>query len=140
MDRSEDGLLADELAALAGMSGASERIMRLMARVMRKNVHEVDLVVPLPAEQALGHVLRILGRAGRGVEPAIAEDAADWSTVRVVVSGGTGGLNSVVVTALVSTSGETATVVKLRAAALEGLVKQRAGEQAAVRLASALAK
>ncbi|WP_208614602.1 hypothetical protein [Streptomyces regalis] len=136
MDWNEDELLADELAALAGMVGANERVMRLVAKAMRKNSHEVDMVVPLPAEEALDHVVRVLGRAGRHVESALAEDLADWSTVRVVASSGTGGLNSVVVTALVAKSGETETEVRLRAATLEGLIKQRAGERTAVHLAA----
>ncbi|MFI1358086.1 hypothetical protein ACH4TV_31555 [Streptomyces sp. NPDC020898] len=137
-DRSEDELLVDELAALARMAGASERIVRLVARMLRKNVHEVDLIVPLPPEETLRHVVRVLEQAGRGIEPTVAEGTADRSTVRGLVSAGIGGLNSVVVTALVSMSGETETDVRLRAAALEGLIRQRAGERTAERLAMAL--
>lgn len=137
-NRSEDDLLADELVALAGTTGASKRIMRLVARVLRKNVHELDLVVPLPSEETVRHVVRVLGREGRGIESTVAAGAADWSTIRVLVSAGSGGLNSVVVTALVSMSGETETDVRLRAAALESLIRQRAGERTAVRLAAAL--
>ncbi|MEU4886541.1 MULTISPECIES: hypothetical protein [Streptomyces] len=49
-------------------------------------------------------------------------------------------MNPVVVTALVTRGGEHTSAVRLRAAAKEGLIKQRAGEKTAVRLAALLSE
>lgn len=66
------------------------------------------------------------------------EDGADQEMLRVVLGGGFGGLNPVVVTVLVTKGAEDSSPVRLRAAAKEGLVKQRAGEKTATRLAALL--
>lgn len=95
--------------------------MWLVTRLLRKNVHELDLVVPLPSEETVRHVVRILEREGRWFESTVVAGADDWSTIRVLVSAGSDGLNSLVVTALVF------------------MIRQRAGERTAVRLAAALA-
>lgn len=47
-------------------------------------------------------------------------------------------MNPVVVTALVTTGGASDSQVRLRAAAKEGLIRQRAGELTAARLAALL--
>ncbi|WP_371673873.1 hypothetical protein OG985_43065 [Streptomyces sp. NBC_00289] len=138
MDRSEDDILADELGALAAVSGGSGRLTRLVAKRMRKNVHEIDLVIPLPFDEAVKHVVTMLERAGRAVGPVPTEPGRDQETIRVVAGCGVGGLNPVVVTALVTKGGEHASQVRLRAAAKEGLIKQRAGEKTAVRVAALL--
>jgi hypothetical protein len=49
-----------------------------------------------------------------------------------------GGMNPVVVTALVTREGVGLSKIRLRAAAKEGLIKQRAGEKTAARLATSL--
>ncbi|MFI0966456.1 hypothetical protein ACH4S8_34450 [Streptomyces sp. NPDC021080] len=138
MDRSEDEILAAELAALGAASGGSGRLTRLVANLMRKNVHEIGLVVPLPFEDAVRHVADVLGRAGRAVGPVHVEPGMDQLTIRVVTGGGVGGLNPVVVTAVVTHDGDGGAKVGLRAAAKEGLIKQRAGEKTAVLLAASL--
>ncbi|MFE7896952.1 hypothetical protein ACFU3E_05285 [Streptomyces sp. NPDC057424] len=138
MDEREDEILADELAALAAAGGGGGGLTRFVAKLMRKNVHEIDLVVALPFEDAVERVAQVLGRAGRTVD-AVSEPGADQRTIRVVAGGGYGGMNPVVVTARV-TRGEVSTSgVRLRAAAKEGLIRQRAGERTAARLAALLA-
>ncbi|MEI5526958.1 hypothetical protein WB401_31190 [Streptomyces brasiliscabiei] len=139
MDQSEDQILADELAALAAVGGGSGRLVRVVAKLMRNDVHEIDLLVPLPFDDALERVSGVLGRAGRAVETAPVGSGED-ETIRVVASGGAGGLNPVVVTARVLKADEDSSEIWLRAAAKEGLIRQRAGEKTAVRLAAQLSK
>ncbi|MER7477779.1 hypothetical protein ABTX60_08965 [Streptomyces sp. NPDC126510] len=137
MDHHEDQILADELAALAAASGAWGGLTRLVAKLMRKNVHEIDLVVALPFEDTVERVASVLRRAGRTVG-SVPEPGADQRTIRVVAGGGVGGLNPVVVTARVTKGGATDSEVRLRAAAKEGLIRQRAGEKTATGLAALL--
>ncbi|MEW2608614.1 hypothetical protein AB0937_00040 [Streptomyces sp. NPDC047880] len=139
MDDHEDRILADELAALAAAAGAWGGLTRFVAKLMRKNVQEIDLVVALPFEDAVDRVASVLERAGRRVDP-VPEPSADQRTIRVVAGGGAGGLNPVVVTARVTKGGATDSAVRLRAAAKEGLIRQRAGEKTATRLAELLAR
>ncbi|MDI5908124.1 MULTISPECIES: hypothetical protein [Streptomyces] len=138
MDRGEDEILADELAALGAVGGGSGRLTRLVAKLMKKNVHEIDLDMPLPFEGAVERVVEVLGRAGRAVGPTRVEPDTNQETIRVVTGGGAGGLNPVVVTAVVTRGGTGNSKVRLRAAAKEGLVKQRAGEKTAALLAASL--
>jgi hypothetical protein len=140
VDQSEDEILAEELAALGAMSGGSGRLTRLVAKAMKKNVHEIDLDTPLPFEDAVERVVEVLGRAGRAVGPMHVEPGTDQETIRVVAGGGAGGLNPVVVTAVVTKGGTGSSKVRLRAAAKEGLIKQRADEKTAARLAASLSE
>ncbi|RMB82610.1 hypothetical protein [Streptomyces shenzhenensis] len=140
MDQSEDQILADELAALGAVGGGSGRLVRLVAMLMRKNVHEIDLVIPLPFNDAAERVSRVLNQIGRAVETTQVGPGRDEEAIRVVASGGTGGMNPVAVTALVSHAGENSSEVRLRAAAKEGLIKQQAGEKTAIRVAALLRK
>ncbi|MGW7208535.1 hypothetical protein [Streptomyces sp. NPDC054837] len=138
MDQGEDQILADELAALGAASGGSGRLTGLVAKLLGKNVHEIDLVIPLPFGDAVDRVVAVLGGGGRPVVSLRVEDGGDQEMLRAVVGGGLGGLNPVVVTVLVTKGAEDSSAVRLRAAAKEGLVKQRAGEKTATRLAALL--
>ncbi|MFI8371416.1 hypothetical protein [Streptomyces sp. NPDC085466] len=138
MDEHEDRILAEELAALGAASGGSARLVRAVARLMRKNVHEVELRVPLPFDATVQRVSGVLGRAGSRPIETSRERYGEAETLRIVTGGGAGGLNPVVVTARVSEiDGETSAVL-LRAAAKEGVIRQRAGEKTALRLAALL--
>ncbi|MFE2357045.1 hypothetical protein [Streptomyces parvulus] len=139
MDQSEDQILAEELAALGAVAGGSGRLVRVMAKLMRKNVHEVDLLVPLPFDDAVKRVSGVLGKEGRTVG-AVPTDSEEDETIRVVAGGGAGGLNPVVVTARVLKADGHTSEVWLRAAAKEGLIRQRVGEKTAVRLAAQLSR
>jgi hypothetical protein len=138
MHEDEDAILVRELGALASAWGGGARLTGLVNGRLKKNVHEIDLVLRLPFEAAVERVTRMLEQDGRRIEPSDAEAGAERHTVRIVTGGGTGGLNPVVVTALVARRGERDTDVTLRAAAKEGLIKQRAGEKTAMRLAALL--
>jgi hypothetical protein len=140
MDENEDEILAAELAALGAASGGSGRVTRLVAKALRKNVHEIDLDMPLPFDDAVKRVAEVLGPAGRAGGSMQVEHGVNQETIRVVAGGGFGGLNPVVVTALVTRSGADSAKVRLRAAAKEGLIKQRAGEKTAERLAASLSE
>ncbi|GLW48773.1 hypothetical protein Stsp02_44350 [Streptomyces sp. NBRC 14336] len=139
MDHSdiEDRILADGLGALGAASGGSGRLVRAVAKRLKKDVHEIELLVPLPFHETVERVFGVIGGVGRAVEPLPA-GTAEERTIRVVTGGGVGGLNPVVVTARVLRSAEATTEVRLRAAAKEGLIKQRAGEKTAVHLAARL--
>ncbi|WP_328859521.1 hypothetical protein [Streptomyces sp. NBC_00306] len=141
MDLGEDEILARQLAAVASSVGAAGGLTGRVARRMKKNVHEIDLVLPLPFAEALGRVVRVLDQAGPRFDLTVpgTQLRTDARTVRVVTGGGLGGMNPVVVTALVEAlPGGEGCAVKMRAAAKEGLIKQRAGEKTAKRLAALL--
>ncbi|MBP0456352.1 hypothetical protein [Streptomyces montanisoli] len=137
MDQSEDQILAEELAALGAVGGASGRLVRVAAKLMRKNIHEVDLLVPLPFDETVKRVSGVLGKAGHIMETVPVRLGED-ETIRIVAGGGVGGLNPVVVTARVLKADGDGSEVWLRAVAAEGLIRQRAGEKTAVRLAAQL--
>ncbi|MFE0208905.1 hypothetical protein [Streptomyces sp. NPDC058985] len=138
MDRSEDQILARELAAL-GAAGGGGPLIRAVGRLMKKDVHEIGLHVPLPFDDVVKRVSGVLGKAGRSVEAVpLACGGEGEETIRVVVDGGAAGMNPVVVTARVRTAGADGAEIRLRAAAKEGLIRQRAGEKTAVRLAALL--
>lgn len=139
MDQSEDQILAEELAALGAVSGGSGGLVRVVAKLMKKNVHEIDLVAPLPFDAVVKRVSDVLGSAGRAVETA-SVGTGEEETIRAVVGGGAGGLNPVVVTARVLKADEDSSEIWLRAAAKEGLIRQRAGEKTAARLAALLSE
>ncbi|MFI9542886.1 hypothetical protein ACIHAR_02795 [Streptomyces sp. NPDC052016] len=92
---------------------------------------------PLPFDDAVKRVSRVLGSAGRAVE-TVPVGSDEGETIRVVANGGAGGLNPVMVTARVLKADEDSSEVWLRAAAKEGLIRQRAGEKTAARLAALL--
>ncbi|MFF5897566.1 hypothetical protein ACFY8O_16740 [Streptomyces argenteolus] len=139
MERNEDQILAEELAALGAAGGGSGRVVRVVAKLMRKEVHEVDLLLPLPFDDAVKRVSDVLGKAGHIIEP-LAVRAGEDVTVRIVASGGAGGLNPVVVTARVLKADDDHSEVWLRAAAKEGLIRQRAGEKTVALLAAQLSR
>ncbi|RNL72694.1 hypothetical protein EBF04_20270 [Streptomyces sp. I6] len=139
VDLSEDRILADGLAALGAVGGGSGRLVRMAAKLMRKDVHEVGLRVPLPFDEVVQRVSGVLGRAGRAVGTVPVGSAEDV-TIRVVAGGGAAGLNPVVVTARVLKADEDSSEILLRAVAKEGLIRQRAGEKTAVRLAARLSE
>ncbi|MEU3252212.1 hypothetical protein [Streptomyces sp. NPDC006997] len=136
VEQYEDRILAEELAALGAVGGGSGRLVRVVAKRMKKNVQEIELLVPLPFDEAVRRVFGVLSGAGRAVGSGAGDDGTEM--LRVVAGGGAGGLNPVVVTVWVRQAGEGGSQVRLRAAAKEGLIRQRAGEKTAARLAALL--
>jgi len=138
MDQSEDQILAAEPARLGAVAAGSGRLVCLVARLMGKNVHEIDMVIPLPFLDTVKRVAGVLGPVGRSVDATQIGHGRNEETIRVVTGGGTAGMNPVVVTALVRQYGDNSTQVRIRAAAKEGLIKQRAGEKTALRIETLL--
>ncbi|MET7597636.1 hypothetical protein ACWERY_19140 [Streptomyces sp. NPDC004082] len=137
-DESEDALLVEALGTLAGSgrSGAA-----FTAKRLKKNVGEATLLLPLGLDDALERVRGAMAEVSTGAEPWRVETGTDGTggtALRVMAGGGFGGLNPVVVTVVVNSDGEQGTSVRLRAAAKEGLIKQRAGEKTVDRLAGLL--
>ncbi|MER6672807.1 hypothetical protein [Streptomyces sp. NPDC000983] len=140
MDQGEDRMLAEELAALSATGAVGGRLVRAVAGLMRKNVHEIELSAPLPFEEAVRRVRRVVEGAGRpaGFTPAAPSGNDEEATFRAVVGGGAAGLNPVVVTARVVRADGVTARIRIRAAAKEGLIRQRAGERTAVGIAALL--
>ncbi|WP_211265695.1 hypothetical protein [Actinacidiphila oryziradicis] len=112
---------------------------RFVAERLKKYVQEIDLVVPLPFEGTVERVAEVLKGVGRTVDHIGVETVGGrQTTIRVVAGGGFGSKNPFVVTARVTKYGETRSHVSLRAATKEGLIKHRAGEQIATRIAALL--
>jgi hypothetical protein len=133
----EDEILMWELRRAAARVGASEVATRLAARSLKKNVYETTVTVYAAEQVAVDKVRQVLQEEGRllAIEPE-----ADSSATKVVgiVKAGRRGKDPAVVT-LTITPAEVGTLVQIRGAAAEGLWKQRAGEEAAKRVAAALA-
>ncbi|MGW2841436.1 hypothetical protein ACWCWD_27015 [Streptomyces sp. NPDC001493] len=134
-DRTEDQVLAEAVKWMGIRSKPDGTLTGLRAKLLRKTVRELDLVVELPFDDAVRHVTGVLEEAGTPTEPAA---AGGRRAVRVVAPGGSGGLNPVVVTALLTRGPGHRTKVGLRAVAVEGLINQRSAEKAAAGLAELL--
>lgn len=129
----EDQLLAAGLARLGGNAAgaASSRL--------KKNVHEIDVVLSAPLSEADSRVHRALSVEHRIGPDGKEQTVADGSTmIRAVVGGGVARMNPVVVTVTLKAAGPAQTRVKVRGAAKEGLIKQRAGEKTATKVVAAL--
>ena len=135
MAADEDDLLVGGLAGLGGYSG--RRVPEKMTRKISKNVFELDVELWVPVESATEKVRDILAQLGRVVH---VEGAAGSSGTQVIgmMGAGFGKLNPAVVTVTIHPMEAGARLV-IRGAAKEGLIKQRAGEAAAKRVAAALA-
>jgi hypothetical protein len=131
--KSEDELLAEALGGVAG----GRRGVESVARRMRKNVAEVDVVLDVPSAAAADRARKVLSEMGRVIG---SEGTAEPSGQRVtgIVGAGVANLNPTVVTVTIRAT-EAGSEIVVRGAAKEGLIKQRAGEAAAKRVAAALA-
>jgi hypothetical protein len=106
-----------------------------VSRFLPLNAAEAEWVTAHPEERARGVVRTLLSNAKRlvRVHPYDTEGA----TSAVVRSGGLG-LNPALLTVWVSAVSSTATRIRVRGEAKEGLIKQRGGEQALREAVSAL--
>ncbi|WP_030263989.1 hypothetical protein [Streptomyces sp. NRRL B-24484] len=129
----EDEILAEALGSLGG------RGARFVARRLPKNVREITLHLPMPTAEARTRVSAVLGMQGRRIAPRRSAPAEERRALRVLTGGGAWNMNPVLVTVLLAAGeAEDTTVVRLRAAAKEGLIRQRAGEKTAERVARLL--
>jgi hypothetical protein len=108
-----------------------------MTRKISKNVLELDVELWVPVESAAERVQDVLAQLGRVVH---VEGGAGSSGTQVIgmMGAGFGNLNPAVVTVTIHPI-EAGARLAIRGAAKEGLIKQRAGEAAAKRVAAALA-
>ena len=132
----EDELLASAIADLGRLVGARHG-PEFVARRMRKNVLELDLDVSMTPDAAAKRAEEVLADEGAFIRT---EPGGQDAPVEVIglIAVGFGNLNPAVVTVTIRPS-EYGSRLVVRGAAKEGLIKQRAGEAAAKRIADALA-
>jgi hypothetical protein len=126
----EDELLVAGLGQLGGRGAA------WTARRLRKDVYELDKTLASPLDEVFAHVAGQLGSIGRVAAQTGPGDGK--ALVRGVVGSGAMNLNPAVITVTMTSATDGSTIVHIRGAAKEGLIKQRAGEKAAKRLESLL--
>jgi hypothetical protein len=146
VSREEEEILADRLGKLAwrtgrligGPSSASGGRLgaRLAARLLPENVHEIELVLPLPPDEALGLARSVLAVLGEPVDETRLSD--DKYELRAVVGSGALNLNPAVVTLQLVATTPASTTIRVRGVAKEGLIPQRAGRKAAERVSACL--
>jgi len=126
-------------AGLAGMLGGrrgGERGATRAAPRLREVRCELSIELDMPPEDVLSLAAEVLAHEGSLVDdelPALAH-AEVWGLVGV----GAGGLNPAVVRVAAIPAGDGGSTTIVRAAAKEGLIKQRGGQQAAARIRDAL--
>ncbi|MEU4353023.1 hypothetical protein [Streptomyces virginiae] len=143
MTDDEDLILTEALGAAGAAGGGSGGRFgaKFAARRLKKNVHEVELALGgVPPAEAAAHAADVLLRLGTPVRTAGGERPGDVRVVRALVGGGFGNMNPVLVTVTLTGTGPGATAVRVRGAAKEGLIKQRAGEKTARHVAELLAQ
>lgn len=133
----EDELLVSAHIEIGAIVGVRRGAADFAARRLRKNVLEIDLDVSVTPDAAAKRVEQVLADEGTMIR---AEPGAPDAPREVVglVGAGFRNLNPAVVTVTIHPSDYGARLV-IRGAAKEGLIKQRAGEAAAKRIAAALA-
>lgn len=131
MQQPEDKLLADAL-------GRINRGGKIASRFVKNDIGEFDHELPLGFDLALEHIRAVLFELTPGANPALVAAATDRVTLRILTGGGALNMNPVVVTLDVTRSGEQTTTLHVRAIAKEGLIKQRAGQKTAERIAALL--
>lgn len=134
----EDDILAGALSrqAAGDLPGQSGVGAGAVARRLRKNVYETELTLASSLRDSCARVAGLLASIGHVLEQTGPADRR--AVVRGVVGAGAMNLNPAVLTITMTGAGDSRTVVHIRGAAKEGLIKQRAGEKAARRLAALL--
>ena len=134
----EDDILAGALTrqAAGDLPGQSGKGAGAVARRLRKNVYEIELTLASPLSDSCDRVAGLLASIGQVLAQTGPADRR--AVVRAVVGAGAMNLNPAVLTVTMTGSDDRGTVVHIRGAAKEGLIKQRAGEKAARRFAALL--
>jgi len=131
----EDELLLNANIEFGALFGA-QRGAELVARRMRKNVLEVDLDVSMTPDAAAKRVEEVLADEGALIRAGPGAEDAPYEVVGLVTAG-LWNLTPAVVTVTIRPSDYGSRLV-IRGAAKEPLIKQRVGEAAARRVATAL--
>ena len=118
-----------------GLRGASGGRLgaRLAARLLPADVHEIELVLVLPSDEALARARSVLFSLGEPVD-----EFADTHELCTVVGSGSPNLNPAAVTLQLVATTPASTTLRVRGVAKEGLIRQRAGRKAAERVAARL--
>ena len=130
--REDDHILADELGKLAqkGAAGA-----RFAARHMPNNTYELTQTVAIDLERVIAGARNVITGQGREVR----EERPDGGfLIKGVVGAGLFNMNPAVVTIRLTPLDSGQVAIAVTGTANEGLIKQRAGEKAATRIAEAL--
>jgi hypothetical protein len=123
--------LPEELGGGVGARSAAKRLP--------KDTYEVSLRLDVPAATAVQRAYKSLLAEGRVLtEDQDGESPEHAYVVRGVIKAGYLNMNPAVVTITISPLNANTTLVQVRGAAKEGLVKQRAGEKAAERIAAVI--
>jgi hypothetical protein len=134
----EDELLSRALGDVGGrVRPGGRRGAEKGARRLRKDVFEVELVVSMPPQAAADKAAQVLSEHGSILDLDGNGEDPD-RRVAGIVGSGVANLNPAVVTVTIRAASEGSRLV-IRGAAKEGLIKQRAGEKAAKRIAAAMA-
>jgi hypothetical protein len=145
-DGEEEEILVNRLGRLGwrsgrltgGLSGARGGRLgaRFAARLLPEDVHEIELILALPPDEALALAGWVLCSVGEPVdETRFAEDRHE---LRAVVGSGALNLNPALVTLQLVATTSASTTIRVRGVAKEGLIRQRAGRKAAERVAARL--
>ena len=141
--RDDDAILARELGRVGGSAGRLVGARTggyvggwLGARLIGNDTYEIALLLRLPFGPAVGHCDATLRRLGTPRDDG--ETTENRTIMRALLGSGFLNLNPALVTIIVSHRDETTTEVTIRGVAKEGLIKQRAGQKAAERVAAAL--
>jgi hypothetical protein len=121
-----------------GLWGASGGRLgaRLAARLLPEDVHEIELVLALPPDEALALAGWVLSSLGEPVHETRLAD--DNHQLRAVVGSGALNINPAMVTLQLVATTPVSTTIQVRGVAKEGLIRQRAGHKAAERVAARL--
>jgi hypothetical protein len=146
VSREEEEILVNRLGRLGWRSGrliggpstaSGGRLgARLAAQLLPEDIHEIELVLELPPDDALALAGWVLESLGEPVDETRLAD--DKHELRAVVGSGALKLNPAVVTLQLVATTSTSTTIRIRGVAKEGLIPQRAGRKAAERVAAAL--
>lgn len=133
----EDKLLEEGLAALGASFSPLGRGpgARFAARRLKTVVHEQTVELPLDEVASLLRVRSVLSQYGQ----LVSEPPLDPNLIQAVLGGGVGGLNPVVVTVTLATTRPGVSVLNIRTAAKEGMIKQHSSERMAARVSELLA-
>jgi hypothetical protein len=134
----EDELLIRAVGDVGGFIGPrARRGAETGARRLRKDVFEVDLVVNMSPTAAADRAREVISDHGDVLDLESSSEDPGTQIVGVVGSGAAN-LNPAVVTVTIRASADGSRLV-IRGVAKEGLIKQRAGEKVAKRVAAAMA-
>jgi hypothetical protein len=130
MNPDEDELLVLGLGQLGGQGAA------WTARRLRKDVFELKKTLAAPLDEICGSVADLLESIGTVVARTGPGDGQ--ALVRGIVGSGAMNLNPAVITVSMTGTADGGTILHIRGAAKEGIIKQHAGEKAAKRLEALL--